>query len=220
MKKINVAVDGTSGVGKSSTCDRLADANGMTHLDTGAMYRCVALAIRDSGTDLDDEQAVQAILDGISIRFTDGKVLLNGKDVSGAIRTNEISNLTSKVSALPVVRQKMTSLQQETVADKGFIVDGRDICTVVLPDAEVKIFLSARPEARAQRRYDEYMQKGIAADYDQILADIKARDWQDSHRALAPLVKAEDAVEIDTSDLGIDEVVAAMQALVDKAASK
>lgn len=220
MRKINVAVDGTSGVGKSSVSDRLAARNGMIHLDTGAMYRCVALYLKRHDVDLEDETALSAALKDISIRFEGKTVLLNGEDVSTAIRTNDISNFTSRVSAIPAVRAVMTDLQRETVRDKGFIVDGRDICTVVLPQAEVKIFLSAKPEARARRRYDEYMTKGISADYDTILEDIKARDWQDSHRSTAPLVKAADALEIDTSDLTIEQVEAAIQAQIDSALTK
>lgn len=220
MKKINVAVDGTSGVGKSSVSDRLAARNGMIHLDTGAMYRCVALYLKQHEISLEDMAGLESALARISIRFEDNKVLLNGEDVSTAIRTNDISNFTSKVSAIPAVRTVMTRLQRETVQDKGFIVDGRDICTVVLPDAEVKIFLSAKAQARAQRRYDEYKAKGIPADYNTILEDIEARDWQDSHRKTAPLVKAEDALEIDTSDLSIEQVEAAVQAEIDKALAK
>lgn len=216
MKRFNVAIDGTSGVGKSSVSDRLALANGMVHLDTGAMYRCCALALKETGTDLESDQAVQAVLRGISISFDGDAVLLNGKDVSSAIRTNDISNLTSRISAIGVVRDMMGHLQRQTVAGGGYIVDGRDIGTVILPDAPVKIFLSATPEARAQRRYDEYKAKGIAAEYDQILEDIRQRDYNDTHRAIAPLKKAADAVEIDTSSLSLEQVQQAIQALLDQ----
>lgn len=215
MTAFNVAIDGTSGVGKSSASDILAEANHMTHLDTGAMYRCVALALEHAGTDLHDEKAVEKVLNSVQISFEKDTVFLNGEDVSQAIRTNEISNLTSLVSALPAVRSRMTHLQQTVTAQGGYIVDGRDICTVVLPDAPVKIFLSAKPEARARRRYDEYVKKGIPADYEQILDDIKKRDWQDSHRKTAPLVKANDALEIDTSDMTLEQVVQAIQAQID-----
>ena len=217
MQGFNVAIDGTSGVGKSSAADLLADANQMIHLDTGAMYRCVALAMEEAGIDPEDESELQSLLDTLNIRFEGRRVFLNDREVTTQIRTNRISNLTSRIAALPAVRARMTGLQQQTTAAGGYIVDGRDIGTVVLPDAEIKIFLSARPEARARRRYDEYRQKGIDADYDRILEDIRQRDWQDSHRSTAPLKKAEDAVEIDTSDLTLDQVVTAIQSLIDGA---
>ncbi|OLU45726.1 (d)CMP kinase [Faecalibaculum rodentium] len=217
MQGFNVAIDGTSGVGKSSAADLLADANQMIHLDTGAMYRCVALAMEEAGIDPEDESELQSLLDTLNIRFEGRRVFLNDREVTTQIRTNRISNLTSRIAALPAVRARMTGLQQQTTAAGGYIVDGRDIGTVVLPDAAIKIFLSARPEARARRRYDEYRQKGIDADYDRILEDIRQRDWQDSHRSTAPLKKAEDAVEIDTSDLTLDQVVTAIQSLIDGA---
>ena len=217
MQGFNVAIDGTSGVGKSSAADMLADANKMIHLDTGAMYRCVALAMEEAGIDPEDESELQSLLDTLNIRFEGRRVFLNDREVTTQIRTNRISNLTSRIAALPAVRARMTGLQQQTTAAGGYIVDGRDIGTVVLPDAAIKIFLSARPEARARRRYDEYRQKGIDADYDRILEDIRQRDWQDSHRSTAPLKKAEDAVEIDTSDLTLDQVVTAIQSLIDGA---
>lgn len=217
MQGFNVAIDGTSGVGKSSAADLLADANQMIHLDTGAMYRCVALAMEEAGIDPEDESELRSLLDTMKIRFEGRRVFLNDQEVTTQIRTNRISNLTSRIAALPAVRARMTGLQQQTTAAGGYIVDGRDIGTVVLPDAAIKIFLSARPEARARRRYDEYRQKGIDADYDRILEDIRQRDWQDSHRSTAPLKKAEDAVEIDTSDLTLDQVVTAIQSLIDGA---
>ena len=217
MQGFNVAIDGTSGVGKSSAADLLADANQMIHLDTGAMYRCVALAMEEAGIDPEDESELQSLLDTLNIRFEGRRVFLNDREVTTQIRTNRISNLTSRIAALPAVRARMTGLQQQTTAAGGYIVDGRDIGTVVLSDAAIKIFLSARPEARARRRYDEYRQKGIDADYDRILEDIRQRDWQDSHRSTAPLKKAEDAVEIDTSDLTLDQVVTAIQSLIDGA---
>ncbi|WP_286139263.1 (d)CMP kinase [Faecalibaculum rodentium] len=217
MQGFNVAIDGTSGVGKSSAADLLADANQMIHLDTGAMYRCVALAMEEAGIDPEDESELQSLLDTLNIRFEGRRVFLNDREVTTQIRTNRISNLTSRIAALPAVRARMTGLQQQTTAAGGYIVDGRDIGTVVLPDAAIKIFLSAPPEARPRRRYDEYRQKGIDADYDRILEDIRQRDWQDSHRSTAPLKKAEDAVEIDTSDLTLDQVVTAIQSLIDGA---
>ena len=216
MAKINIAIDGTSGVGKSTIADILAENNGMVHLDTGAMYRCVALAIYRAGIDLEDLDSIQTILDSIHIAFEDGKVLLNGEDVSVAIRSNDISNFTSKVSAIASVRSKLVDLQQDVASHKGYILDGRDICTTVLPDAEVKIFMSASAKARAQRRYDEYINKGIEADYDTIYNDIVARDYQDSHRSVSPLRKADDAIEVDTSDLTIEQVVNTIQTIINE----
>ncbi|MDO4466044.1 MAG: (d)CMP kinase [Bacillota bacterium] len=216
MKKINIAVDGTSGVGKSSVCDRIAETLQLTHLDTGAMYRCVALYLKEQNTDLEDLEAVEKAVNDIRIRFDNDIVFLNDKDVSKVIRTNEISMMASKTSALAPVRKRLVGLQQEVTAEKGYIVDGRDICTVVLPDADVKIFMSATPEARADRRYKEYISKGIEADYETILKDINQRDYQDSHRAISPLVKAEDAIEVDTSSLTIDEVVQTILDIIHK----
>ncbi|MBQ0065840.1 MAG: (d)CMP kinase [Firmicutes bacterium] len=207
MKKFNMAVDGTSGVGKSSVCDIIADKLNMTHLDTGAMYRCVALYLKEGNTNLEDLSAVESALDNVHIRFDGDKVILNDQDVSKTIRTNEVGMMASKTSALAPVRTKLVSLQKEIAAAKGYIVDGRDICSVVLPDAEVKIFMSATAEARAQRRYKEYVSKGMEVDYKQILDDINQRDYQDSHRAISPLKKAEDAIEVDTSELNIEQVV-------------
>lgn len=216
MAKINIAIDGTSGVGKSTIADILAANNDMTHLDTGAMYRCVALAIYRANIDLADLDAIQTILDSIRIAFEDGKVLLNGEDVSVAIRSNDISNFTSKVSAIAAVRAKLVDLQQDVASQKGYILDGRDICTTVLPNAEIKIFMSASAKARAQRRYDEYISKGVEADYDTIYNDIVARDYQDSHRAVSPLRKAGDAIEVDTSELTIEQVVETIQKIINE----
>ncbi|WP_305154672.1 (d)CMP kinase [uncultured Dubosiella sp.] len=214
---INIAIDGPSGVGKSSISNRLAEHNHMTHLDTGAMYRCVALAIRQNDVDLDDEMALQRLLDTIRISFDGPVVYLNGNDVTEAIKVNEISNFTSKIATIPMVRERMVALQQKATEQKNFIVDGRDIGTTVLPDAEVKIFLSASPKARAERRYNEYVEKGIESDYETIYQDIVARDYQDTHRKVSPLRKADDAIEVDTSDLTIDEVEEVVQDIIDKA---
>ena len=178
------------------------------HLDTGAMYRCVAYKTLKDGVNIQDEKAMSDLMDTIDIHFDeDNHVYLDGEDVSKEIRMNNVSMQASKTSQLGIVRKKLVNLQQKVCANKGFIVDGRDICSVVLPDAEVKIFMSASSKARAQRRYDEYISKGIDADYETIYQDIVARDYQDMHREISPLVKTEDAIEIDTSDLTIDEVV-------------
>lgn len=216
MKKINIAIDGPSGVGKSTIADIVAEKLNMKHLDTGAMYRCVAYSTLKENIDPKNNEEVGKIMDTLHIEFTqDNHVLLNGEDVTKEIRMNDVSMRASITSQLSVVRKKLVSLQQQVCKDKGFIVDGRDICSTVLPDAEVKIYMTASSKARAQRRYDEYISKGIDADYETIYQDIVARDYQDTHREISPLKKASDATEIDTSSLTIDEVVEKVLDLVD-----
>ena len=215
--KINIAIDGPSAAGKSTIAKRLAKALGYSHLDTGAMYHCVGYLAAQRGIDLHDEDALTEMTASMRIRFdSEGHVFLNEEDVSAAIRENRVSMLASSVSVHPRVRKLLVDMQRQMALDKGVIMDGRDIGTVVLPDAELKIFMVASVEARARRRYQEYLDKHIEADYDTICEDIKKRDDQDMHRAASPLTKAADAHEIDTSDMSIEEVCAAILSLVEK----
>lgn len=207
--KINIAIDGPSAAGKSTIAKRLGNRLGYVHLDTGAMYRSTALKCVNSGISLDDEDAVCEMLKNTEITLTPvGKVYLDGQDVSDAIRTDEISMAASKVSAHKNVRRDLVARQQEMAKAKGFIMDGRDIGTVVLKDAEVKIYMTASAEARALRRYRQNIEKGIpTTDVETIAEEIRQRDYDDMHRENSPLRKADDATEVDTSDMTIEEVV-------------
>ena len=215
--RINIAIDGPSGAGKSTIADILASKLSYVHLDTGAMYRSAALlAIKNNVSLSDEEKIVELMENDFKLDMTNDRVVLNGEDISEAIRTNEVSMAASDISKLSGVREALVKSQQEIASKKGYIVDGRDICLVVLPDAEVKIFLTATSEDRARRRLEQNRQKGIIDDYDRILEDIKKRDYQDSHRANSPLVKADDATLIDSSNMSIDDVVDEILKLVYK----
>ena len=215
--RINIAIDGPSGAGKSTIADILASKLSYVHLDTGAMYRSAALlAIKNNVSLSDEEKIVELMENDFKLDMTNDRVVLNGEDISEAIRTNDVSMAASDISKLSGVRKALVKSQQEIASKKGYIVDGRDICLVVLPDAEVKIFLTATSEDRARRRLEQNRQKGIIDDYDRILEDIKKRDYQDSHRANSPLVKADDATLIDSSNMSIDDVVDEILKLVYK----
>ena len=206
--KINIAIDGPSGAGKSTIADLVALKLGYIHLDTGAMYRSAAYAVLKNGLSFDDEKNVSSLVQNDFDLKMDGKsVVLNGEDITDKIRTNEISMAASNVSKLSGVRSALVAAQRKIAANKGYILDGRDICDVVLPDAEVKVFLTASAEDRARRRLEQNKEKGIIDDYDKILEEIKKRDYQDSHRAISPLKASADATIIDSSDKSIDEVV-------------
>lgn len=206
--RINIAIDGPSAAGKSTIAKKCAKLLGYSHLDTGAMYRCVAYKAIQQNISLNDEEKLVNMIDDTKISFDSfGNVFLDGNDVSLVIRTNEMSMGASNVSKFPAVRARLVKLQQEIAKDKGYILDGRDIGTVVLKDAELKIFLVASSKARAERRIKEYIEKGISFNEEEIIADIERRDYQDTHREHSPLKKADDAVEIDSSYLSIDEVV-------------
>ena len=206
--RINIAIDGPSAAGKSTIAKELCKRLGYVHLDTGAMYRCTALKAMRQGIAMDDEESVCRMLADTEIELTpDGKVFLDGEDVSKAIRENEVSMRASDVSKLQNVRRDLVKRQQDMAKAKGFIMDGRDIGTVVLTDAEVKIYMTASARARAERRYLQNIENGIeTADIDTLEAEIKARDEQDMNREFSPLRKADDAIEIDTSNLTIEEV--------------
>lgn len=205
-----IAIDGPSGAGKSTIARAAAKRFGFIYVDTGAIYRTVGLAAYRGGVDRRDESAVEALLPQLEIamRYTDAgeqHMYLNGEDVTALIREPEISICASDVAALPAVRAFLMELQRRMARENSVIMDGRDIGTVVLPDAEVKIFLTASAEARARRRLLELEQKGMKQSFDEVLRDIEYRDEQDSHRAAAPLKKAEEAIVVDTSELSFAE---------------
>lgn len=205
---INIAIDGPAGAGKSSTAKLIAKKLGYIYVDTGALYRTVGLYSIRKGIDTKDAEKVIATLPDVKVelKFVDGSqhVFLNGEDVSDAIRTPEASMGASNVSAIPKVREFLFDLQRSIAAENDCIMDGRDIGTVVLPNADVKIFLTTSVEERAKRRYKEMLEKGENADYDDILEDIKKRDWQDSHREVAPLKQAEDAIFVDNGGYNLE----------------
>ncbi len=216
--KINIAVDGPSAAGKSTISKIVCNTLNYVHLDTGAMYRCTAYKALNQGISLDDEEAVCKMLENTEIVLTpEGKVFLDQEDVSLAIREDAVSMAASNVSKLPKVREDLVKRQQEMAKDKGFVMDGRDIGTVVLKDAELKIYLTASVEARALRRYKQNQEQGVTLqDIHVIEKEIAERDYQDMHREHSPLKQAEDAVVIDSSDMTIDEVVAEILRLVNQ----
>lgn len=215
--KINIAIDGPSAAGKSTIARSLAEKLGYVHLDTGAMYRCAALKARRSGLSLQDEEGICRMLQETEILLTpEGRVFLDGEDVTREIRTDENSMATSTVSGLAGVRRELVRRQQQMASARGFIMDGRDIGTVVLPDAEVKVFMTASPMARARRRYEQNIEKNLpTGTVEEIAAEIAQRDEQDMNRRESPLRKADDAAEIDTSDLSIEETVACVYRLAE-----
>ncbi|MCD7919620.1 MAG: (d)CMP kinase [Clostridiales bacterium] len=207
---ISIAIDGPSGAGKSTMAKRLAKELGFVYVDTGAIYRTVSLYASRKGLAPTDGEGIAALLPEIHIDLAYGadgaqQMILNGENVSGEIRTPQISMYTSAVSAIPAVRAFLLDLQRDMARRKDLVMDGRDIGTVVLPDADIKLFLTAAPEARAKRRWLELREKGDPIPYEQVLADVVQRDENDSHRAIAPLKQAEDAVPVDTTDYDLEE---------------
>ena len=218
MRKIIVAIDGYSSCGKSTVAKQLAQYAGYTYVDTGAMYRAVALAVSRAGVAGDEKQII-ALLPQIKISFiqtANGQhVCLNGEDVESHIRTIEIGNMASQVAVIGEVRHFLVNQQQELGDAKGIVMDGRDIGTVVFPNAELKLFLTARPEVRAQRRLLELQEKGEHPVYEDVLHDVNDRDYRDTHRAESPLRQAEDAIVVDNSDMTKEEQMLHIQRLFD-----
>ena len=208
----NIAIDGPAGAGKSTIARKLAADLGYVYVDTGAMYRAMAYFFIQNNIACDDEKAIaEACKDvDVTIQYKDNEqqVILNGKNVNGVIRNEEVGNMASATSVYPVVRTKLVELQRQLAERENVIMDGRDIGTCILPNADVKIFLTASAEERARRRYLELQSKGDNTPYDVVLADIKERDYRDTHRDIAPLKQAEDAVYLDTSNMTIEEAAA------------
>ena len=211
MKNFIITVDGPSGAGKGTLCHALAEKLGFDFLDSGAIYRITALAAVKSGTALDDEDSLAEIGRNLDVKFIpkDGEVnvILNGENVGDQIRTAEAGQNASKVAVFPKVREALLQRQRDFSSDRSLIADGRDMGTVVFPDAQVKLFLDASAEERTKRRVKQLQEKGFNANFDEILAEIKERDYRDRNRAVAPLVPAKDALLLDSTDLSIDEVI-------------
>jgi len=212
MRSIQIAIDGPSGAGKSTMAKLLSKRLGFMYLDTGAMYRALALKAIRMNIDPKDREKVVGLLPSLDIKieYKNGNqvILLDGEDVSEKIRTEQVSMGASDVSAIPEVREKLVKMQQEIACDNNVVMDGRDIGTHVLPNAQIKIFLTASVEERAKRRYKELKEKGLLTrTYEELVKEIETRDYNDSHRSVSPLRKAEDAILLDTSNLSIEETV-------------
>lgn len=213
-----IAVDGPSGAGKSTIAKAVAAKLNIEYIDTGAMYRAIGYKVANSGVSVDDTKAIEDLVSTTDIDLVEGRIMLDGSDVSDKIRTPEISMMASKCSAIPAVREKLVEIQREMGRRKSVIMDGRDIGTNVLKDAEYKIYLTASAEERAQRRYKELVEKGENQTYEEVLEDIIQRDHNDMTRELNPLRKADDAIEIDSTGMNIDQVVAEMLKIVGRQA--
>lgn len=220
---LSIAIDGPVGAGKSTVADEVARRLGILHLDTGAMYRAVGLGALDAGADVNDEAAVTDLCEKglirVDVRYENGAqtTLVNGRDVTGLIRSQEAGTAASRVSRYAAVRHMLVRRQRELAQEQPMLLDGRDIGTVVLKDAPVKVYLTASPEARATRRVNQLREKGQEADFAEILAEVNARDHQDMTRAVDPLRQAEDAVVVDSSDLDFEQTVQAILRLVEAA---
>lgn len=219
MQERSIAIDGPAGAGKSTLARALARELGYLYVDTGAIYRTVALRAREAGADPSDPEQVAPLLEDLNLRMDYGgdgvqRMYLSGRDVTETIRENEVSALASQVAALPAVREFLLDFQRKQAREHDVVMDGRDIGTVVLPQAGVKIFLTAAPEARARRRTAELLQRGQDADFDEILREIRQRDKQDENRPVAPLRQAEDAALLDTTNLDLKGSLEALLTLV------
>lgn len=217
-KLLRIAIDGPGGAGKSTVAKAIALRFGIDYVDTGAMYRAVALKMIRNGIKAEASSELNEMLDSTVIDFSSGRIILDSEDVSEFIRTQEVSMMASDSSKLLPVREKLVALQKSMGKSKSLVMDGRDIGTNVMPEAEFKFYVTAAPEERAKRRYTELIAKGQQADYNTILKEINERDYNDMHRALNPLKKADDALEIDTTFLGIDEVVEKISTLIESVA--
>ena len=203
-----VAIDGPAGAGKGTITKLVGEKLNLVNVDTGATFRCVALNMLKENVGIDEEEKIKAILEKINIEmYPDGEIFLNGEDVTKRIRENDVNNFVSPVSTIKVVRNKLLEIQRKIAEGKNVIMEGRDIGTTVFPNADVKIYLDATPEERARRRVLQNKEKGIETSYEEVLENIKDRDYRDSNREIAPLRKAEDAIYIDSSDMTIEEVV-------------
>lgn len=203
-----VAIDGPAGAGKGTITKLVGEKLGLVNIDTGATFRCVALNMIQEHIDIQEEEKIEKMLNNINIEMhTDGKIFLNGEDVTHRIRENDVNGLVSPVSTLPVVRNKLLEVQRNIAKGKNVIMEGRDIGTVVFPNADVKIYLDAAAEERARRRVLQNQEKGIESSYEEVLKGIKDRDKRDSTREIAPLKKAEDAIYVDSTNLSIEQVV-------------
>jgi len=211
-----IAIDGPSAAGKSTIAKKIAEKYNFLYIDTGAMYRCVGYYMLEHGIDMNDEKAVNSNLSKINIQLANQKILLNGIDIADKIRINEVSFAASKVSSYQSVREYLVKQQQLMAKHGSVVLDGRDIGTVVIPDAELKIYQVASLKERALRRYKENVSNGITTSLEEIEKQIKKRDYDDSHRIHSPLKKAEDAIELDTSIMSIDEVVETISRLIEE----